>query len=94
MEGSNPLFSFSKQEYKENLETFLRKCTEHFEPQKNVTYEQYFNKHVQKEDEPVDQLVTHLRLKAKSCEFGSLCDGLIKDRIVVGITSDAVRRRH
>ena len=87
-------FSFSEQENKDSLETLMKKFTEHFEPQKNVTFERHvFNTRIQKEDEPVDQFITDLRLKAKSCEFGSLCDSLIKDRVVVGITSDAVRGR-
>ncbi|CAB4017190.1 Hypothetical predicted protein [Paramuricea clavata] len=34
-----------------------------------------------------------LRLQAKNCEFGILCNELIRDRIVLGIRDDSVRSR-
>ena len=38
-------------------------------------------------------LLTDLRNKAKTCEFGALRDTLIRDRIVCGIDSNTVRER-
>ena len=37
--------------------------------------------------------LTDLRMKAKTCEFGTLHDSLIKDRIVCGLDSKSVRER-
>lgn len=37
--------------------------------------------------------MTDLKNKAKDCEFGELCDSLIRDRIVCGIRDDQVRVR-
>jgi hypothetical protein len=34
-----------------------------------------------------------LRLKVKTCEYGTMADEMIKDRIVVGVQSDIVRGR-
>lgn len=41
----------------------------------------------------ISQYVTELKLRAKSCEFGLLQESLIRDRIVCGITSDAMREK-
>ncbi|XP_061729004.1 uncharacterized protein LOC133533931 [Cydia pomonella] len=45
------------------------------------------------EHESIDQYVFELRKLAQSCEFGNLNDGLIKDRLVCGIVSAAIRER-
>ena len=34
-----------------------------------------------------------LKLKSKTCEFGTLCDSLITDRIIVGIESNSTKER-
>ena len=41
--------------------------------------------------ETIDQYVTDLRTKARSCEFGELRDSLIQDRIICGIIFDKTR---
>ena len=48
---------------------------------------------MQSVNETIDAYVTEHRLQAKKCEFGALCNELIRDRIVVGIRDDAVRSR-
>ena len=63
-------------------------------PRKNVTWERHvFNTQNQRIGETIDQYVTELCTKAKSCEFGLLTESLIKDRIVCGITDDGTRSR-
>ena len=63
-------------------------------PRKNVTIERHiFFTRDQQPGEQLDTFVTDLKLKSKSCEFGTLTDSLIKDRIVGGIRSDLVRAR-
>ena len=41
--------------------------------------------------ETIDQYVTDLRTKARSCELGELRDSLIRDRIICGIICDKTR---
>jgi hypothetical protein len=48
---------------------------------------------MQQPGESFDQYVTDLRLKVKTCEYGTMADEMIKDRIVVGVQSDIVRGR-
>ena len=73
----------------------LDKLVEKFEayciPRKNVTWERHvFNIRNQQPGETVDQYVTDLRNKAKTCEFGALTENLVKDR---GVISDKTRSR-
>lgn len=43
--------------------------------------------------ESIDQYITDLRLKVKTCEYGTMADEMIKDRIVAGVQSDIGRGR-
>ncbi|PIK34848.1 hypothetical protein BSL78_28326 [Apostichopus japonicus] len=76
------------------LGKILEQLEKYCNPRKNVTYERHvFNKRNQQPGESIDTYVTDLRVKAKSCEFAQLTDTLIRDRVVCGITNDAVRAR-
>ena len=75
------------------LETIVNKLEAYYSPKKNVTYERYIFNACAQNGRSVDAFVTVLRQKAKTCEFGTLQDSLIKDRIVCGIDSDRVRER-
>ena len=71
-------------------ESFRKYC----EPRKNVTYLRHiFFTRAQGQNETIDAYVTDLKIKAKDCEFGTLTDELIKDRIVCGVNNDIVRAR-
>lgn len=48
---------------------------------------------MEQQGETVDQYVTDLRSKAKTCEYGPLTESLIKDQLVYGVTSDKTRSR-
>ena len=62
--------------------------------QTNVIYERYcFNKRNQESGESFDTYLTALRTLAKTCNFGSLTDELIRDRIVCGICDTATRKK-
>ena len=52
-----------------------------------------FNTRNQQVGETIDQYLTDLKTKAKSCEFGAITDSLVKDRIVCGILDDGTRSR-
>ena len=72
------------------MEKFDAYCT----PKKNITYERYiFNTRVQQANETVDQYVTELKNMATTCDYGELREGLIRDRIVIGISDATLRAR-
>ena len=52
-----------------------------------------FNNRSQEQIESIDTYVTALRALAKTCEFGTLKDHLIRDRIVCGVRENAFRRK-
>ncbi|XP_062619910.1 uncharacterized protein K02A2.6-like [Saccostrea cucullata] len=79
---------------RKKTKTILEAMRKHFEPQVNVIYERYiFNTTEQKQGETLDQYVTKLRQLADSCEFGSLTDDMIRDRLVLGIDDNPTRAR-
>ncbi|CAI5671480.1 unnamed protein product [Oreochromis niloticus] len=76
----------------------LNKIMEKFEayciPKRSVTFERHrFFTCVQKTGETIDQYVTELQNRSKTCEFGGLTDSLIKDRLVCGIPDNGLRER-
>ena len=72
----------------------VQELKKHFIPQRNVLYERFvFNSAVQKPGETIDEYVVRLRQMADSCEFGTLKDSLIRDRIVIGTTDEGGRER-
>ena len=76
------------------IDKVLLKFEEHCEPKKNVTYERYkFFSRAQESGETIDQYVTVLRRLSETCEFETLKNSLIKDRIVLGVNNTKVRER-
>ena len=76
------------------IEKVLLKFMEHCEPKKNVSYERYrFFSRAQESGESINQYVTILRKLCETCEFGTLKNSLIKDRIVLGINNPKTRER-
>ena len=72
----------------------IQELKKHFIPQRNVLYQRFvFNSAVQKPGETIDEYVVCLRRMAESCEFGTLKDSLIRDRIVIGTTDKGGRER-
>ena len=72
----------------------LHKFDAYCNPKTNETYERYiFYMRNQQQRETVEQFVTDLKLKAKTCAFGDMSDSMIRDRIVLGIASQRVRER-
>ena len=48
---------------------------------------------MEKPGETIDEYAVRLRQIAESCEFGTLKDSLIRDRIVIGTTDEGGRER-
>lgn len=72
-----------------NAATFNSVKTEfdkYFPPKKNVIFERLkFNSRVQKPDESADSFITSLHSLAERCDYGTLKNELIRDRIVIGL---------
>lgn len=84
-EDDQPVWRRTTQQLKTAFRTYCN-------PRKNLTFERHkFLKRDQGESETIDQYVTALRTLASTCEFGELKDSLIKDKIVIGVRSQALR---
>lgn len=90
--------------YKHNLQlteaecgdvtNILDKLEEYFKLAKNVIYERYvFGCCKQEDGGSIDNFLTRLREKAATCNYGALRDELMRDKVVLGITNEATRRR-
>ena len=66
----------------DKIEPLVAKFEAYCSPKKNVTYERYLFFSCMQNSRTIDAFVTDLRMKVKTCEFGTLHDSLIKDRIV------------
>ena len=86
-------FQYTTHESREDPEVLLTKFREQCMPTKNIIIDRHrFNTTNQKPTEPISSYVASLRILAYNCEFGTLTDELIRDRIVCGIHSDRVRK--
>uniref|UniRef100_A0A452HWT6 CCHC-type domain-containing protein n=1 Tax=Gopherus agassizii TaxID=38772 RepID=A0A452HWT6_9SAUR len=66
----------------------------HFSPKPLVIAERYlFHKRDQKEDETVVQFVAILKKLAEHCEFKEMLNDALRDRLVCGLYSEAIRKR-
>ena len=87
-------FVYEDGEDQSKFNTVLAKFEAYCSPKKNETYERYvFRSRLQQPGESVDGFVTDLKIKAQSCNFGTLKDSMIKDQIVFGIDDKKVRER-
>ncbi|XP_071577996.1 uncharacterized protein [Temnothorax nylanderi] len=61
---------------------------------KNVIYDRYlFNTAIQQQDESFDNYLIRLKKLVKNCEYEQFQDDLLRDRIVVGIKDNALKRK-
>ena len=75
------------------FDTAVTKLTSHFEPQKNKLFKVYtFRKAVQRSNETVGQLHTHLSTLAESCKFHEM-EFEIQVQIVIGGHSTHLRKQ-
>lgn len=76
------------------IEDIVTKFDDHCNPSVNEIVERYcFFTRNQGASENIDSYVTELRLLAKTCNFGTLRDSLIRDRIVCGGNNTIMRER-
>ena len=85
---------FESDEDKMIMSKVLELMEKHCIGQTNVIYERYcFNNRNQETEESFDAYLTALKALAKTCNFGSLKDELIRDRIVYGIRDTGTRKK-
>src|SRR6185436_6949946 len=66
----------------------------HFVGETNITYERYvFNRRLQESGESFDTFFTDLRKLVRTCDYSTLEDSILRDRIVIGIRDDATRKK-
>jgi hypothetical protein len=72
----------------------LNKVTAHYNPKPSVIIKRFeFNTRVQKEGESVAEFVAALRKTTEYCEFGTILDDLLRDRLVCGVLDKKVQHR-
>ena len=75
-------------------QVILEKLEEYFKPLRNVIYESFvFNSRKQQPGESIREYVDALQRLAMTCDFGTLRDRLIRDRLVVGCSDEETRAR-
>lgn len=87
-------FRFEANEDKKKYATILSKFDAYFKPPKNIIRERcIFNKRVQKKGETEEQFIEALHKLSETCDFGTMKDEMIRDRIVAGITDSKLKRK-
>ena len=77
----------SRKKYKD----VIAKFDEHFRVRRNTIYERArFNKRDQRESESAEEYVAALYELVETCEYGTLKDEMLRDRLVVGIRDSAL----
>ncbi len=76
------------------LAKVMAKLEKYCTPKTNLTLERFhFNNCCQQPGEGIDAYLTRLKKHSKKCEFGTLQDSLVKDRLVCGIVDNVTRER-
>ncbi|KAJ8018904.1 hypothetical protein HOLleu_42848 [Holothuria leucospilota] len=85
-------FQWDNDDHVNKYDKVKEKFSRYFEPRKNITYLRYqFFTRTQKEGETIDSFITDLRNKGKDCEFATLTESLIRDRLICELRDDSVR---
>jgi transposase InsO family protein len=86
-------FQLTDEEAK-TYDTVVTKFDNHFIVKRNVIFERVqFNRRIQNDGEDAETFITALHKLSETCEFGTLRDELIRDRVVVGIRDAKLSER-
>ena len=81
-------------EERKDVKTCVEALEAHFKPKHNVVYERYvFNTCSQNAKETVDEFVICIRKRASSCQFRTLTEEFISDKLVLGIRNQSTKLR-
>ena len=87
-------FTFATEGDDMKLNPVIAKFDEYFSPRKNLLYTRFkFFTYKQTNRQTIDEYVTELKSRSRHCEFDTLKESLIRDRIVAGIQDAKVRER-
>ena len=82
------LYTIGNQGLKDVIDGFETHCN----PKKNETVERYkFFTRVQEEGEPLEKFIVDLKILASTCNFTTLRESLVRDRIICGIRDSKLR---
>ena len=85
---------FANTEERTQIDKVVELLDAYFIGETNEIYEAYlFNQRVQEIRESFDSFLTALRSLAKTCNFGSMQDRMIRDRVVVGVRDNGTRKK-
>lgn len=94
-EGVELYNTFNLQDVDKNNFTKVLQCFEEYcVPKKNIVYEtfKFFNR-LQQEGEKFESFLTDIKKLSQTCEFGTLLDRMVRDRIVLGIKDKVLQER-
>ena len=85
---------FGNEEEKTNIDKVIELLDAYFIGETSEIYEAYlFNQRVQEVGESFDSFPTAVSSLAKTCNFGTIQDRMIRDRVVVGIKDNTTRKK-
>ena len=83
---------FSRGPTERSLKDVIDAFETHCNPKKNETVERYkFFTRVQEEGEPLEKFIVDLKILASTCNFTTLRESLVRDRIICGIRDSKPR---
>ena len=96
--GDGALDVYNNFNFPEGEALTLKKVVEEFDsyvkPRTNVVIERHkFFTRTQQPSEPFDHFLTELQKLAKNCNFGDQEESLMRDRIIISISDDALQQR-
>eukprot|EP00731_Ephydatia_muelleri_P030587 Em0022g101a len=75
-----------KKKEKEEYEEVMRKLDKHFQVRRNVIFERArFNRRDQLDGETAEKYITELYSLVEHCDYGTMTEEMLRDRLVVGI---------
>ena len=81
-------------EEQQDIDECIKALEAYFKPKRNVVYERYlFNMCQRNSSETVDSGVNRLQNVASTCQFGTLTEELIRDRLVIGLQDHTTKLR-
>ena len=85
---------FQSEDEKKNLAKILELWESYCLGKTNIIYERYrFNNRNQDAGESIDTYASNLRSLSDTCNFGTLKDEMIRDRIVCGVRDSSLRKK-
>ena len=78
----------------EDVDECIKALEASFKPKRNIVYERYlFNMRQKNSGETMDSYVNRLQKAASTCQFGTLTEELIRDRLVIDLQDHSTKLR-